>query len=120
MIGNQFLEVPLNTYDDAIINSETVISKMTISDSEKTYAIAQEASGKTVTISAPVDFKETSGTFTSVLSEYSYGKLIKLQTKDISFDDEKIEFTHTLSENATEIKLMILDTIGTANASKPK
>lgn len=107
----QSFESFLNTYDDAIINSETVISKMTISDSEKTYDIVQDAAGKTVTISAPIDFKETNGAFTAVLSEYSYDKLIKLQTKDISFDEKIIEFTHTLSENATEVKLMVLDSL---------
>ncbi len=106
----------VDKYDEAVNSSVTEISKMIIFDSENVYDTAIDAAGKTVTITAPVKFTETSGTFTAILAEYSGEKFVTAQTKDISYSSSSISFKHTLSDNATEIKLMIFDSL---NGMKP-
>ncbi len=96
---------------NAVDKAETKLSYIAVSDSEKKYDLAEDAAGKTVTISAPVHFAETSGTFTAILAEYADGRLVNVKTDDVSYTDTEIEFTHTLSEDVTDVKLMVFDSL---------
>lgn len=90
---------------------KTGMGVMVISDSEKEYAVATEAAGKSVTITVPVTFEEKERTFTAILAEYAGNVLKAAQTKKISATDTEIKFTHTLSSDVTEIKVMLIDSL---------
>jgi len=99
----------IKDYDYALENCETVITDIKIADSEREYYMAQDAAGKEVTITADIKFVEKSGTFKVALAEYSEDRLLSVTSKDISYNEDKIEFTKILSDDITDAKVIVMD-----------
>lgn len=91
--------------------SKTSMQRIEITDENGSLATVSEAAGKAVNICVPVEFVGDSGSFKAIFAEYADNKLISVKTDDVTSENSEISFDTTLSEEVTEIKIMIYDTL---------
>ena len=91
--------------------SKTTMQRIELSDAITNYASVAETNGKTITVSVPVHFMESSGNYKAILAQYADNKLISTVTADVNAGDTEIRFQTTVSQNTTEMKILVLNTL---------